>query len=56
MAIGAKVNFLKMLEKKLANTLTVDGMSKLLAAVSDVSEHFEMQEITQEQEHDDMIE
>lgn len=56
MAIGAKMSFLKQLEKKLSDTVTVDGMARLLSAVADVAEGFDMQEITAEQEQDDLIE
>ena len=56
MAISAKVGFLKALEKRLATTTTVDMMNRLLSAVADVSEGYDMREITAEEEQDDLIE
>ena len=56
MAIGAKVSFMKQLEKALSAMITVSDMNKLMTAVADVSENFDMQEISVEEEHDDLIE
>ena len=56
MAISAKMGFLKALEKRLATTTTVDMMNRLLSAVADVSEGYDMREITAEEEQDDLIE
>ena len=56
MAIGAKVSFMKQLEKVLSAIITVSDMNKLMTAVADVSENFDMQEISVEEEHDDLIE
>lgn len=50
------MSFLKALEKKLSSTTTMDMMNRLLSAVADVSEGYDMREITAEEEHDDLIE
>ena len=56
MAIEAKTSFLRLIEKKLSATVTVDLMAKILSVVSDVMEGFDMREISIEEESDDMIE
>ena len=56
MAIEAKTSFLRLIEKKLSATVTVDMMAKILSMVSDVMEGFDMREISIEEESDDMIE
>lgn len=56
MAIEAKTSFLRLIEKKLSATVTVDMMAKILSVVSDVMEGFDMREISIEEESDDMIE
>ena len=56
MAIEAKTSFLRLVEKKLSATVTVDMMANILSVVSDVMEGFDMREISIEEESDDMIE
>ena len=56
MAIEAKTSFLRLIEKNLSATVTVDMMAKILSVVSDVMEGFDMREISIEEESDDMIE
>ena len=45
MAIEAKVEFMQMLEKHLADKLTVTDMGTMLAAVSDILEGYEMRSV-----------
>ena len=55
MAIEAKMSFLNQLEGKLRITTTADLMTKILSTVSDVLENFDFHEITNEEEHDDLL-
>ena len=55
MAIEAKASFLSQLENKLRITTTADMMEKLMSMVSDVMEHFDMNEIHDEEIHDDLL-
>lgn len=55
MAIEAKMSFLNQLESKLRITTTADLMTKFLSTVSDVLENFDFHEITNEEEHDDLL-
>lgn len=48
MAIDAKVSFLRQIEKGLEDKLTQKDMQKMLAAVSDVMQHFRMEELRQD--------
>ena len=55
MAIEAKMSFLNQLESKLRITTTADLMTKFLSTVSDVLENFDFHEITNKEEHDDLL-
>lgn len=55
MAIEAKVSFLNQLENKLRTTTTAEMMTKFLATVSDVMEHYDLHEIPCEEMHDDLL-
>lgn len=44
MAIEAKMNFLSQLEKRLATEVTVDAMPRVLIAVTDALDGFEIKE------------
>lgn len=48
MAIDAKVSFLRQIEKGLEDKLTQKDMQKMMAAVSDVMQHFRMEELRQD--------
>ena len=45
MATEARVSFIDQLRKKLSSEITVDQMTSVLAAVSDVMMHFDINEI-----------
>ena len=55
MAIDAKMSFIKQLETRLSNMLTVDAMSKLLSTVHDVMEGYKMEEVYGEEEQEDLL-
>ena len=58
MAIDAKQNFLKQVEMKCADLLTVNDMSRLMGIISDVMDGFRMEEISRdawEMNEDDML-
>ena len=56
MAISAKISFMKQLEKALSSFTTMDMMNRMMTAVADVSEGFDMREISIDEEHDDLTE
>ena len=58
MAIDAKISFANQLEKRLEAELTVESMAKLMKAVMETLDHFDMREIEwgDEQEKDDLVE
>lgn len=58
MAIDAKQNFLKQVEMKCSDLLTVNDMSRLMGIISDVMDGFRMEEINRdawEMNEDDML-
>lgn len=56
MAISAKISFMKQLEKELSSFTTMDMMNRMMTAVANVSEGYDMREISIDEEHDDLTE
>ena len=55
MAIDAKVSFMNQLQNSLSDAVTIDTMTKILAAFSDISERFDMREMDIDEEQDDLM-
>lgn len=55
MAIDAKVSFMNQLQNRLSDAVTIDTMTKILAAFSDISERFDMREMDVTEEQDDLL-
>ena len=56
MAIEAKISFINQMKSKLSDIVTMDMMTKIMAAFADVSDRFDMREISIDEEQDDMLE
>lgn len=56
MAIEAKASFLRQMEKELSTVTTADMMSKVLSIIADVMDGFDLREVNQEEDTDDMLE
>ena len=55
MAIDAKMSFVRQLETRMSNLLTVDMMSKLLSTVHDVMDGYKMEEVAVDEEQEDLL-
>lgn len=55
MAIDAKMSFVRQLETRMSNLLTVDMMTKLLSTVHDVMDGYKMEEVAVDEEQEDLL-
>lgn len=55
MAIDAKMSFVRQLETRMSDLLTVDMMSKLLSTVHDVMDGYKMEEVAVDEEQEDLL-
>ena len=55
MAIDAKVSFMNQLQNRLSDFVPINTMTKILAAFSDISERFDMREMDEDEEQDDLL-
>jgi len=55
MAIDAKVSFMNQLQNRLSDVVPINTMTTILAAFSDISERFDMREMDEDEEQDDLL-
>ena len=55
MAIDARVSFMNQLQNRLSETVTINMMTTILAAFSDIAEKFDMREMDEDEEKDDLL-